>query len=312
MSWSTILRSATVSRLHIFGKIERLRPFFLSYSPVWKEVDARHDNPIEKALNLSAAAFEKLVNAVHARMSSPMLASFADQPIKQIAAGIKTEVADVIKSEMLVLNDFASQWILAEGVCRWVLLNVFYDKSQVGADWITGSRFAYWGKPEIVLKQMPHAATCGGFATTVRDIGRACGLTAYKLDGHWRGLGEIGTVPQNHSITMFVFPGNIKVPADVSTARSERQDNQVPQDLRIRPRGRIAEWSVLPIRPEAWEVFLTHFFTWHGKINGKQLVNWCGDLQGAHFFHQMPIEEWESRNSAYLKPTEDRLRRAEF
>ena len=286
-------------------------PVFLNYSPVWKGVDARHNNPIETNLNLSYNTLEKLIVAVHARMSSPSLAPFAEQSVKQIADAIKLEVDSVVRNEAVSLNDFASQWVLAEAICRWVLLNVFYDKSQVGADWITGSKFIYWGKPETVLKQMPHAATCGGFATTVRDIARACGLVAYKVDGHWRGLGEVGAVPQNHSITMFVFPGNIKVPADVSTARSERQSNQSPQVLSVRPRGRVAEWDVLPIRPEAWDVFLAHFFTWHGKINDKQIVNWCGDLQGAHFFHQMPIEEWEGRNTSHLRIIEDRLRRIE-
>lgn len=288
-----------------------IEPYFLNYSPVWKGLNWRKDNPVQKASGLSSDAFLQLAQSVQSRMSTPKLMPYASQPVKEIASAITAEVEAVLKREKKSVNEFTRQWMLAEGVCRWALLNIFYDKSQVGPDWISEGKFAYWGKPEVVLKQMPHAATCGGFATTVRDIGRACGLTAYKVDGHWRGLEETGAIPQNHSITAFIFPGDMLVPADVSTARCERQNNQKPKILRDSPYGRVHEWCILPVRPEAWEIFLAHFFTWDGKVNGKQIVNWCGDLQGVHFFHEMPLIAWQDHNISYLKPLEDWLRRSE-
>gem|GEM_PF-5211442 len=285
-----------------------VEPFFLGHSYAWKNVDYRVSNPILKKFNLSPTAVSKLILDVHKRMESESLSSKPSQDVREVAAEIVKQVSAAEAGISPTPNAFTNKWLLAEGVSRWVLLNVFYDKSQVGPNWIAKEEFIYFGKTETVMKQMPHAATCGGFSCVVRDLARGCGLDAYKVDGHIRGLGQTGSVPQNHSIAAFVIDG-LLVPADLSDSRENLQDPANPAKLRRQPTGRLAEWAILPVSAEAWEVFLARFHAWDGLVNGQKLQNWDGDVQGTHPFTDLSLSDWEGKDTSALQSVLDGLRR---
>ena len=80
-----------------------------------------------------------------------------------------------------------------------MFLNVYYDNRQVGTDGIAID-FARLGKPEVILKSDPPVAVCRGLSCTIRDVGRAVGLKCYKVDGHFRELGNTQRIGMQYAI----------------------------------------------------------------------------------------------------------------
>lgn len=294
-----LIGSTSASARNI-GIREPITPQFLPYSPIWKDIKLDKDpNPIESQFGVSVRDMDGVIRSVLRRI--PRIGLPEERTISAVAKAIDSEVKAAIQGSRLRLGDFATQWLLAEGACRWVFLNVYYDNRQVGSDGVAID-FARLGKPSVVLNSDPPVALCGGISCTIRDIGRALGLKCYKVDGHMRELGNTERIGQNHSIACFEFPGGLKVPGDLANAgyRGFTKDGK-RVFVKVLP-VRLNEAWTLPRRPEAWEIFLARFCTWDGIMNGKQIVNWDGDLQGVHRFHSLKYPEWIVKETASLEP----------
>jgi hypothetical protein len=180
-------------------------------------------------------------------------------------------------------NDFLKQWMYAEAVCSWTLLNVQYDYDVAKNN--SGLTNGY-KTGQIILDMAYPKTICSGNALLTRDIARAMGLRCYYIGGWYRDIGfNFGDQSaSNHAWVCFVFPDGIIVPADTTTAAFHR-DNYLKR-THLSVLGKLSRDIILPTDQSAWEIFLSTYFA------KDEVSHRYGDPQSKYQLISVDFNEW--------------------
>ncbi len=103
-----------------------VEPFFITRAKIWQGIDFRNGEfpfPFDLPESDIQRAIDVVVVAIHAPDMS--LSPVAERSVERIAAQIVAKVdATITALNLPKVNSFTRQWLLAEGVCEWVRLNV--------------------------------------------------------------------------------------------------------------------------------------------------------------------------------------------
>ena len=270
-----------------------IEPFFIQKTKIWQGVDFKKGkSPFP--FNLSERQIQRSIDLIVAAMHDPdmILPPVGQRSVESIGRNIVVKIDSIIRAQNLSKdNKFVREWLIAEGVCEWVRLNLAYDY-ELAADPGTGKYKYEDSLPSYIFNMKNPRAECWGVATTVRDIARAASLKCDLVNGCSYEIGKPrpDKVERNHSWVNFTLTGNIEVPADVVMIESKEALSK-PKKQKL--------WSfyIMPRLSEAWEIYLaTHF---SNVLVGEML---SGDKQGVHTFSSITYAEWASKETGYLKP----------
>jgi len=245
----------------------------------------------------SVGQTDYLINSVVVSMRSKDLwfENIENPSTEKISSLIKSKVFDVLaENNGQNFNNFTKQFLLAEGICEWVRLNVEYDHSFPGSAEDTPSGSSLRATSKWIFSQSNPRALCWGFAVATRDLARASGIKACIVNGCFKNLNTTSDPGRNHSVAAFYLDGcTSPIPADVSTARNEtaplNRGKGIHSFLEF-PKGKICEYWVMPRRPEAWELFLSQINS--AIPEGNIVVS--GDNQGVIKFLVNSRNDWVS------------------
>ena len=237
---------------------------------------------INKATGLSEEDFRQLQDQVWNVVSTTVTFQQGESPAN-LTKRLSAAVSDVIKplpasaKSVILIN-----WLTAEAISCWTLLNVIYDHQMAAGDTSVVYRLT---ATDYLMMQKPKTI-CGGVALFVREIGRMMGLKVYYVGGYFREIG-FDIRRQNgagHAWLRFEFGEGLMVPSDPTVAAFHRYDYLNGGE---KVSGKLAPDVMLPLSVTDWEVFLGSYYPY------DEADNRAGDKQCKNEFLQYSVDDWK-------------------
>jgi len=246
------LQARTEAAIAPFSGFPALEPRFLARCTFFRTDEERSKGRVLD-FGLSFGEFSAVRNSICTALYRDAVPHIPGQPVEELAGRIRRVVDTNTNSHHITPNRLLLQWLCAEAICAWTLVQVRYDRAlaQRPADEIRVNEAS-----SRILAQPRPAHVCSGKAMVLRDLANALtsstGLRCWYVGGWLRGMGDPTPKDSNHAWNCFTFEGGVLIPADAALG--------VEAEFARRQKRKIANAGILPLYREAWELFLAGHF----------------------------------------------------
>jgi hypothetical protein len=240
-----------------------------------------------EASGIQITDFRDLQDDVWRTVSKDVTISTGES-VGSLVAILKDDVTACLarSGKKIATGSFVFNWLLAEAIGAWTLLNFGYDFKLAESDSSIIDRMT----AQDYLNMERRQTICGGVSRFIREIARKSGLKAYYVGGYFREIGfDISRQSgANHGWVSFGFDG-LLIPCDATSAAFHRYDYLKPPVKKIS--GKLSHAQMFPITRTDWEVFLSSYYP------QDEAENRAGDKQNRHSFIDYDLKSWKDSSN---------------